>query len=145
MDLITVLYIIFLTSFVLLLSYWIYYRRNYEGLDVSIPKSQYYTENKYNWVSYRSILDTYKKELNRMQTIHPIMWNKGTISYSSTDNGEPQITLSGSLPNIYMNIRYPFPQKGPTGSIGIQGDVGDDGLVGQQGEPGLRGYTYISK
>ena len=145
MNSITILYILFLTSFIFLLFYWMYFRNNYEGLDNVIPPSQYYTGNKYSWDSYRAALDEYTKELNRIQSIHPIIWNKGTISYSSTHSTvEPQITFSGSLPNVYMNITYPFPQKGPIGAVGIEGDVGDDGLIGEQGEPGSRGYTHIS-
>jgi len=145
MNSITILYILFLTSFIFLLFYWIYFRNNYEGLDILVPPSQYYTGNKYTWDSYRTALDAYTKELNRIQSIHPIIWNKGTISYSSTHSSEePQITFSGSLPNVYMNITYPFPQKGIVGAVGIQGDVGEYGLMGEEGEPGPRGYTRIS-
>jgi hypothetical protein len=105
---------------------------------------QKYTVNEYKWNELKDEITKYTNIYTQYNKKFPIKWNVGTISLVSQD--QPQrITITGNLPNLYLNFYFPCSIQGIQGPSGINGEDGPQGNKGIKGEKGLPVYPASCK
>jgi hypothetical protein len=89
------------------------------------------------------ILESIKKKIAEIKTKIPINFVLGRIQMKDpTEAKVPDVKLDVSLPSIRLNFTMPFPELGPTGARGPDGDpkIGPTGPTGPTGSAGESGY-----
>jgi hypothetical protein len=114
-----------------------------EAMDNSSGYNRQYTLYHYKWDELNAKATEYENLLAKYKQKYPIVWNVGKIKGSSYIT-TPSISInqSSTLPNVYLDITFPYPMKGEKGLPGEPGDVGIDGLMGNPGPIGEQGIPY---
>jgi len=87
----------------------------------------------------RQIADlTYR--YNYLMARIPLRFYAGNIEYNYNTE-TPLVVFSGGVPQIYVNMRLPYPEPGDNGNSGDPGPPGKPGSRGTQGNKGLSGYS----
>jgi hypothetical protein len=136
------LYFLFIVIFIVFVIFTLLSQNKKEGMDESIYNRQY-TLKHYNWDEINDQISKYETLLSQYKQRYPIVWNVGKISTSSYIT-QPTISVnqSSSLPNVYLDITFPYPMDGERGLLGEPGNIGIDGLIGNPGPIGEQGIPY---
>jgi len=94
------------------------------------------------------ILNALKNEISKIKTKVPVNFLLGTVTMQdkpkqgTSQIKVPDIKLDVSLPRIRLNFTLPYPELGPTGATGKDGDpfIGPTGPTGITGPTGESGY-----
>lgn len=88
-------------------------------------------------------IEDVEAEMANIKKRIPVKFNLGVAN--NTD-GSPNMSVYGTLPNIYLNFLMQNPPQGPKGQIGDNADpFGPTGEIGPTGIVGLDGYWGTTK
>jgi hypothetical protein len=92
--------------------------------------------------SFIKIMDDIELSMRDIKSKIPINFALGVVN--NVDN-TPNMSIYGSLPNVFLNFSIQNPPPGPQGNVGkaapMYGPTGDVGPIGKVGETGYWGTT----
>ena len=108
-----------------------------------------------DYMTFNKIRDYLTQEVNDIQSRSSITYKIGTVIMDDEDvlplnfpavslnpsTAVENVAITGQVPTVVFNFRYPPPpngKKGRVGDPGPMGEVGSDGPPGPMGPPGYR-------